>query len=384
MSTQGVSKKTSRRINIVVFLILSLVGLFSAYHLTYLTLAKMSDAKKWAQVTCEVISSQVLTSTSHGSHSSTTYKAQINYRYEYEGKSYTNNTYHFQEYYTSAYNHEYQLTREYPPGRKFSCFVNPQNPREAVIDPKPGFYLIICLFPLIFFFVGIVGLYATFKKPQDEQKTIDKQTGNIILKEKSTPLNSFIIILLICVFWNGMVLLMASQLLVPNERGSIALFDLLFASVFIIAGLLLIFGVCYSFLALFNPKISMELNTAHLVLDERYQLNFKLIENFTRLRDLKIDLIATEKVTTISGGKTRTEDKIVFQKNIYQTNRVIQNSSISFDTPAKSALNFLDTKNSIIWSLKATGNIAFWPDMVHEFEISIYQDKMEVESLLSL
>lgn len=381
MISTGQTIKTSKTANTLVFIILMLIGLFSTYHLAYLPLMKILDAQKWVPLTCEVISSSI--STSHGSHASTTYQAKINYRYEYEGNTYTNNKYRFQEYYTSAYNHEYNIVRAYSPLRQFTCFVNPQNPKEAVIDREPGLYLLFCLFPLIFLVVGLGGLYSTLKKPLDVQQ--DKQTGKIILKEKSTPLTQFLIILFICIFWNSIVLVMASDLLVPNQRGSIPLSDILFSSVFIFLGLLLVLGVFYSFLNLFNPKITIELNNAYLVLNESYQLDFMLSGKFNRLRSLKIDLIATQQITSRSGNKTKIEEKIVFQKNIYECIiRVPQNTSVNFATPSTAELNFSESFNQLKWTLKATGAIGFWPDMSHEFEIVLYPDKKEVESWLNL
>lgn len=62
----------------------------------------------------------------------------------------------------------YQLAARYTPGTRTPCWVNPQDPTEAVLHRKSPFVALIVLFPLIFIAVGGGGIWAVWlrqKKP---------------------------------------------------------------------------------------------------------------------------------------------------------------------------------------------------------------------------
>ena len=91
------------------------------------------------------------------------------YRYTYQGKSYTSSRYSFA--YTADGTKEYtnntptnrfkKIADQNPPGKQISCFVNPNNPAEAVISRnlQPQDLLSIGIWILIFITASTVALF---------------------------------------------------------------------------------------------------------------------------------------------------------------------------------------------------------------------------------
>ncbi len=374
------------------FAIFALVGLWAAYSFSFKTLMKVHDAKNWVATSCEVISSEVRTSSSHSNgKNSTTYKAEISYRYEFNGQSYKNNAYHLTEFYSSGYNDKRKLVAAYPVALKFTCYVNPLNPNESVIDREPGWYLLFTLFPLPFIAVGLGGLFGNYRNRANEKAyaSIAEKSASetMVLKEKMTPLMSFLFVFFICLFWNGCVLLMIYQWIIPTyqDTGSVPILNLLFAGVFVFFGVMILLGMISSFLQLFNPRMSITIYGSRLIPGESYQLAYTITGNAKRLQAFTLTLVSTEKITTITGNKTEMNEETAHEEKIYQQNAPIpQNSTITLSIPENIMPTFMASHNKVVWTLKVEGKIAFWPDMVHEFNIIIYPDIKRVESWLSL
>ena len=97
-----------------------------------------------------------------GSKGGTTYSVDILYAYTVDGKDYRSNRYDFMGGSSSGYGGKDAIVRRYRPGTKTTCFVDPHDPTQAVLqrDFTPG--MLAGLIPLVFFFVGVGGLVWFF------------------------------------------------------------------------------------------------------------------------------------------------------------------------------------------------------------------------------
>ncbi len=351
------------------------------------------QAQHWIETSCVVDKSEVLRSRSSSQgKSSTTYKVDIHYHYQYQENTYTGNNYRFEDFYSSGYESKKQIVDAYPPGSAFNCFVNPDNPSESVIQRKPNWQLLISFFPLIFLVIGIWGMVNSFKKNDLKQSDADltqaQRKANIVLQEALSPLKSFLLVLCFALFWNGVVAVMITQWWLPTYKAthSIPILDTLFASVFVIAGTLLIFGVCYNFLCLFNPRMTIEISPGWLQPGGQYQLTYRIIGNVNRLTDLSLKLIGKESICYASGKSTREEEATILESVIFQqvSNRLSPNGTAELNIPLNIMPSFSGGHNKIIWTIVAHGNIPFWPDMNHDYVITISPNEEGVESWLSL
>ena len=110
-------------------------------------------ARSWNEVRCTIVSSEV--ATTQGKGIETWYVADLAYTYVADGRVRRGTRYGFEPTIQSK-----DLVALYPEGKVTSCWVNPENPDEAVLnrDVSIGSMLIISLFPLLFFIAGVGGI----------------------------------------------------------------------------------------------------------------------------------------------------------------------------------------------------------------------------------
>ena len=85
----------------------------------------------WPQVPCVITSSEL---DSHYSDGSTTYRAVIQFRYTYEGRTYTGGQYDFGDGYSSGSSGKQRVVDAQPVGLATTCLVNPADPAMAVLS----------------------------------------------------------------------------------------------------------------------------------------------------------------------------------------------------------------------------------------------------------
>jgi hypothetical protein len=104
-----------------------------------------------------VVSSRVK---SHSGSKSTTYSADIRYRYTVAGQEYTSSGYSFSEMSSSGGGYSRSLVDRHPPGKRVTVYYDPENPASAVLAtevPPMMWFLSLFLQPFILVGVGLVG-----------------------------------------------------------------------------------------------------------------------------------------------------------------------------------------------------------------------------------
>ncbi len=96
---------------------------------------------------------------SSGNKGGSTYKVDIFYQYTFAGKPYHSNRSDFIQASSSGRSGKEALVRANPPGKTITCYVNPNQPWEAVRNCGPGWSALFGLFPIPFMAVGIGGLW---------------------------------------------------------------------------------------------------------------------------------------------------------------------------------------------------------------------------------
>ena len=94
-------------------------------------------SQEWQAVEAEVRSSQLSSARRKSKNSSyTVYKAEITYHYTVKGKNYSSSTYSFFHDFTRNFRKHKELLKNYPVGKKIVCYINPDNPEQAVMTQK--------------------------------------------------------------------------------------------------------------------------------------------------------------------------------------------------------------------------------------------------------
>ena len=108
-----------------------LLGCGLVYGLVWIPVRGILDARQWPAVPCIVLSSEV---ESHNTSDSTTYKVNIRYRYEFNGRPFENDRYDFMIGWTSGRDGKQAIVDRLSPGTRTVCYVNPADSTEAVLE----------------------------------------------------------------------------------------------------------------------------------------------------------------------------------------------------------------------------------------------------------
>jgi hypothetical protein len=146
------SPRSRRLAQLTAGALLSLLGGAILYGVFWKTYAHNLDAQSWPALECTVLKSGVRETTSEDS---TEYAVDILYSYQVGGLEYRSDNYNFWRVYSSGYAAKRQIADSHPIGSKFSCYVNPRDSHDAVVDRAPSMLLWIALLPLAALIAGL-------------------------------------------------------------------------------------------------------------------------------------------------------------------------------------------------------------------------------------
>lgn len=157
-------------------LIFVCVGAAILWWITILPVKRYLASQSWVITPATIISSQFDSkmSRSSGNGGSTVYRANIIYEYWYENRMYRGNRYDVADsggYSNAGVNEMRQAVQKYPYGKSTYCWVNPDNPNEAILERNlmtPRF-LTWAGFPVMFIFAGISIIASGIGHPRREQ-----------------------------------------------------------------------------------------------------------------------------------------------------------------------------------------------------------------------
>jgi hypothetical protein len=331
---------------------------------------KLIQARDWQPTPCTILSSEVR---SHGD----TYSVEARFRYVVNDRSYESDRYDFVEGSSGGYESKEKIVQQIPQGTMTTCYVNPANPAEAVLERGFTSEMYFAAIPLLFAFVGLAGMYFAVagkfgapSKPTERQIEALPSAG---AKRKSSRLGGLIGTILVAAFWNGIVSIFVWQAVQGWKAGRTEIFLTLFLIPFVLIGLGLIVAIFYSFLTLFNPVAELIFTPSEVRLGSSMQLNWKLRGKVERIRELKIRLEAREEARYRRGTRTYTDKEVFYKKELFQTTTAfsISTGSITIRIPADS-MHSLDTgNNKIIWTVHFDGVIKNWPDVSETYDITV-------------
>ena len=345
-------------------------------------------ARNWTEASCVVLESRVAESSDSDG---TTYKPDILYSYSVGGIVYQSRRYNMLEAYSSGYDGKAEIVARYPPGRQTSCWVDPADPSQAVLTRAFSPVYLIGLLPLVFMAVGGIGLVWALRQrstsriealaaggPGDMASPFGvvvpaEAGGPLELRPKMTRLGKLVALILVSIFWNGIVSVFVWQAVQLWRAGTPNGCMTAFLVPFVLVGLLLIFGVFRQLLVLFNPRLKITLGRGVLVPGEPVPLQWALSGRGTGVRRLRIVLEGREEATYRRGTDTHTDRETFASIVIIDTaeSYAIPAGSASLEAPFGTMPSFSAEHNKIIWMLKAVCEIPGWPDSDDEYEVVV-------------
>ncbi len=372
------------------FGLFAIVGGALLYPLGIRPIAKTIDAGSWPETPCRVLRAEVR---SHDSDDGTTYSVYILYQYEFNGQRYKCDRYDFIGGSSSGYRGKARIVAAYEAAANPVCYVNPENPSEAVL--KRGFHakLLLALFPLPFLLVGVIGVYHTLRgkkapspvtaapwtgrRPRvvldDVTVLRAADTGRVVLEPKFSARMKFVGIALAAVFWNGIISVFLFGIVNDLRHGDASWFQMLFMLPFVAVGIGLIAFAAYQFLAMFNPRPTLELSSGAIPLGGAAELRWSFSGQTSRIGEFTVTLRGTEEARYRRGTNTYTDRSTFYEMELYKTSEAseIASGQVGLIVPQDTMHSFEAENNKILWNLDIRGDIKSWPDVKESFKITV-------------
>jgi hypothetical protein len=377
------------------------VGLIFSYMLTFQPLWGMLRSRDWVQTPCKILSSEL-----NGNGDSS--RIAVSFAYSVGNKEYTSERYCFLAMSSNtAGGWKRRVIAEYPAGKVTSCFVNPGDPADAVIERGWVPDMWWGLFPIPFVLVGFGALLVAMgiikvsnpnapgtpaswqpspvatrtERGTDEfddssAESSFTESGPVTLKPSISPIQKLIGAIFVAAFWNGIVSVFVWQQVAAFQRGGFAAlewFSTLFLVPFVLIGLGMIGFVLYTLLSLFNPRPTLTVNSAAIPLGGELQLNWSFSGRPGSIREFKISLKGTEQATYRRGTTTTTDKNTFAEIVLFETTEMfdMEEGSAKVTVPADTMHSFDAPNNKIVWTLEVHGAIPLWPDVSESFPITV-------------
>ncbi|HYG62253.1 MAG TPA: DUF3592 domain-containing protein, partial [Thermoanaerobaculia bacterium] len=235
-----------------------LVGGLLVYFFFVRPAQRILEARSWQPVSCTIVESHVQ---EHSGDDGSTYSVAVAFTYSVGDAEYRSDRYKFMGGSSSGYDSKARVVASLPPGTRTTCWVNPADPTDAVVNRGFTPDLLVGLIPMVFALAGLTGVISLasgslFQKRPGTRAAAPGGTlrahggapaGPVALEPKTGPLGKLAGMIFVAVFWNGIVALVFQDEIaavragqVPGEVAGPVIFGLL--------GLAMIGGVGYFFL----------------------------------------------------------------------------------------------------------------------------------------
>ncbi len=179
---------------------------------------------------------------------------------------------------------------------------------------------------------------------------------------------------ILALFGNGIVLIFVGASISSLRHGDPDWFGLLFVSPFVAIGVGLVGGAAYQFLAMFNPRPTLELSSSTIPLGGATELRWSFSGRTSRIDELHRDAARNRSRPRTAKGQARARTATPFyEMELYRTSdpNEIASGQVGFILPPDTMHSFEAENNKILWRLDIHGGIQGWPDVKESFQITV-------------
>ena len=401
VSSEAKSPKGGRGCAVAFGTIFMLAGLGFLVGTLIYPIIRTRTSGDWKETPCTIVSSKIdISSDSDG----TSYRPKVEFEYVANGLPYPGKSYDF-----TSLNRPKKRCKEivdaYPAGMQTSCFVNPDDPEDAVIVRSYDFSWLGTIMSLVFAGIGLaIAVAALFYSPKPSNsisgsaKGPSRATGPALglssnaiaagvssssrhsadiedeawdkpqkLKADHGRLTSFLGVLAMAIFWNGIVSVFIYMVIKEGFDG----FQIVFA--FVLVGLFIIAAAFQKFGGLFNPKVELALTTGAIKRGDSVDVAWQLEGRTSALRSLSIKVEGEESATYRRGTDTITDKNVFCSIEVaeVQSSEDIEFGSRTVTIPADTMHTFKGDRNRISWRIVVHGDIPWWSDIKETYEFRV-------------
>jgi hypothetical protein len=369
------------------------VGLGTFYFFFAKPAMRVAAARSWRETPCVVLSSRVRT---HEDSDGDTYSVDILYEYEFGGRRYQSNRYQFLGGSSGGSAAKEAVVARHPPGTRTVCWVNPRGPQEAVLVRSITKDYWVGVVPFVFMVAGGGGLLWVVSSARKRRAAsasparrggeafglpgagwrfaeTEAAAGPVALEPSAGPFRKFVVILLLALFWNGIVSVFVWQAVKGWRSGRPDGCLTVFIVPFVLVGLLMVWGVFHQFLALFNPRPRVLLSSRSIPLGGSASVDWSFSGAAGRIAKLRISVEGREECRYRRGTDVHTDKDTFATIVVAETSGAAAGASgqATFRIPADTMHSWAASNNKVVWTLKLVGEIPSWPDVAEEFDLAV-------------
>jgi hypothetical protein len=372
-------RRPPRAPGVVFGLVFAAVGLAALIPFIAVPVGRMVRAQSWTVVPCTIIESAV-------QGDGETYRVVVRYSYEAGGAARVGTRYQFTGGSSSGWEGKQRVVDRLTPGSTVRCYVNPRDPEDAVIERGPTGELAFGLIPLVFVAVGLffARSAARARAPTETERArvatgLPADAGGTLstlprtLRQGSSPAARFVAMVIVSLFWNGIVSIFVRELVGEWQRGQAPVFGTLFLTPFVAAGVFLIAKAGQQMFMMVNPRAQVTLTPGTLVAGETATVAWTLTGKVERISALTVTLEGREQATYVRGTDRRT-DTAVFARIPVGPAREMGRARQGMgrvEVPAGVMHSFVSSNNRIEWVVRVHGQIDRWPDLDEEYPVTV-------------
>lgn len=389
LSRSEQQQKLARAAPMIFGLIFTLLGAAFLIPFFILPMQRSLAAKRWVRTPCVIEYSRVRRHT--GDKGGSTYSVDVLYRYRFKGKTYHSNRYSFLTGSSSGRGAKQHVVDSYRPRQRARCWVNPDDPYQAVLTRKMTSDIYFGLIPAVFI---VIGLGITFASWRSRNRIINPTPTNADDEDNrpdwlpdhkgdgTTPvvLHSFsaagkiTVLALIALIWNGSVGFIFSDVARGYRRGDMDIGMALFSIPFVLVGVGVVGAIIYQLLALRNPRPILTVANDAVPPGDALDVAWDFIGRVERIRACRIELVGYEEVRYAAGkNSTKTQYRDFLTLTLLDTTdpQQIRHGAASVTIPPGAMHSFDAPNNKIIWELRVHGSIPRWPDVKQTFTVVV-------------
>jgi hypothetical protein len=378
----------------VCFTVFGGIGLYGAF---LRPVASIIAARTWVPTPCTIIASAV--KEHRGSEGDRTYSLEITYSYLFKGKPHQSDLYDFFNGSSSSLGWRNAVVDSLPPGRVTTCYVNPREPSQAVINRDlhaefSSVFLPLCMFLFGLPILGRAGWWylvgrrkgQAFSVPfgqvlarnlaaaRDASASSSDDEGPLALKPDMSRRTKILAALFATLFWNGILSVFVFH--VDEIKAGMAsdwgaVFVWAFLTPFMMIGLFFVGWLGMLVLGLFNPRPVLTLSRARVPLGGKARLAWSLDGRWDAVESLTIRLKGCEDGDVPKFGSSNGRvfhDELVLERRLPDE---IAAGEVEFAIPANLMHSFASKHAAIVWKLAVVGRIPWWPRVRGDFPIRV-------------
>ncbi len=369
---------------VIFFGIFAVVGLGVTFGVVIPGAMRYFAAQSWVETPATVIWSRVK---SH-SGESTTYSADLFYRYQFEGRTYCANGYNLMPGSSSGRDAKQEIVNSHPPKSPLTCYVNPRKPWQAIVKRDLGASALFALFPLPFLGIGFGGMFWSLKKRRAEKaRLIDPISSSkatrsepfiqdlperILSAGKSRWINLFAA-LFVCAFWNGIVSIFVGIAWTAWKKGNPETFLMIFLIPFVLVGTFFFINVPYRLLMVFLARYELRLTPGTLKPGGTATLTWKRLGGFGQPKSIAFRLVGTQSAINLAEENSSTATSIFYDELLADLplSSISANRPVAIKFPENAAPSFKSKSNKLIWKLRMDITLPGFPKITDEYEIDV-------------